>query len=191
MNLRFMNQTVKILAILLLVGILLFDTKAVAMAKNIYFVDVDAPQTTVKGQPYNSKVIEDDFYKIEISYPADHRVKLPLRQMCGISIHGKPTENINFKILRWEILDTEGEKFVPVFRRALKDISVNDVIGKEISTSYASFDSFYSIPSSVKLITIHLEIELTSPEGKKVLVKESIPLKQATFKTSFFEGWNW
>jgi hypothetical protein len=111
--------------------------------------------------------------------------------MCGISIHSTVTENIKLKILRWEILDTEGEKFVPVFRRGLKDINVNDVMGIEISTSYASFDSFYNIPSSVKLITIHLEIELTSPEGEKVLVKESIPLKQATFKTSFFEGWNW
>ena len=192
MKLRFLNQTVRMLAILLVLGTLLFNAKAVAMAKNIYFVDVNASQTNVKGQPFNNKVLKGDFFEISISYPVDHRVKLPLRQMAGIQVRSRTEGVIKFKILKWELKDNSGNIYQPIIDYTNGKNTLVSILGQEEeiigSGLFKSISAYYDILPSVKYITINLDIELTSPEGKKVLVKESIPLKQATFTTSFFEG---
>ena len=161
------------------------------MARHIHFVDVEAPGKTVKGQPFNNKVIKGDFFEVSISYPADHRVKLPLRQMASLQVRSKAENSIGFKILRWELKNKDGNTYEPLINFKKDKTKLAEILQKEETIPHRlsrMFTAYYDIPPSVKHITIDIEIELTSPVGEKVLVKESIPLKQATFTTSFFEG---
>lgn len=193
MRLNTIPRTLTILLIFWFSLNLGFNPEGLAMAsRQIHFVDENAPATVTKDQPHNKRVLEGGFYRLSIGYPEDHRVKLPLRQMSSLAIYSKVKEPITFKISKWEVKDNNGQIFRPIIDRGSGHVTLDEILRKEEVINQGLFryiSAYYDIPPSVKRITIDLEIELTSPEGKKVLVKESIPLKQATFTTSFWEGW--
>jgi hypothetical protein len=173
------------------------------MEKHTYFVDQHAPDhevQEVKGQPsgyrFTGKSHEGDFYHINIYYPVDHRVEMPLKQWAMLRIGGRgeiPT--FKFVIKKWVLRDDKKNVYDQIVRH---DFGYREKglqkIGNILNTEYGfrelteTFNFYYDIPKHVKYLTLEFEVEITSPQGEKITVKDSIPLKRAVFKTSFFEG---
>jgi len=107
-----------------------------------------------------------------------------------------PHAKFNFLIKHWAIKDSKGNLIQGKAEREFggslgrKPGRVEEILDKKYQYKdlAETFSFYYDIPNSVKNLILEFEVEITSPQGEKVTVKDSIPLKRATFKTSFFEG---
>ena len=195
------------LFVILFLTLFLSATKVFAMFKetHTYFVDQNAPNGIVQnwnGQPtaapHTGKSYEGKFYLVTVMYPVDHRVKAPLKQWCMLTIGSKSSREstaFDFQIKNWKLKDDRGNIFETVTKRNFEFLQkgyqhIENILNRKFKCADLDevFNFYYDIPNNIKNLTLEFEIEITSPKGEKITVKDSIPLKRATFKTNFFEG---
>lgn len=176
-------------------------SEAHAMGKHIHYIDETAPDKIYKietGYPsddWTRKVIEGEFYKVVIWYPKDHRnKKLPGKQSALFSIRSLGNEKITYQILNYEISNGAKNYVEKVTydydlkQKGYQDLS--EILNKSYETAGTrpSFNIYSSIPSEETKVNIRFDIEVSSNDGKKARVSETIPLKRSYYQTSFWEG---
>lgn len=189
------------------------NAEALGMLKetHTYFVDRDAPDHLVQNiedyphrvsqaREHTAKSYKGEFYTVSVSYPVHWKFKTSWRHTCGLTVDAKvsndPSERFGFVIKHWAIKDMKGKTLHGQAERQFgstfgeKPGRPEQILNQEFRYKglAESFDFYYDIPKHVKQLTLEFEVEITSPKGEKITVKDSIPLKRATFKTNFFEG---
>lgn len=181
-----MSRIVKFSFIIVLVAVVFHSQEGFAMGRHVHFVDSNYEGKAIKGQPVGEKGTRFEYetsnYSVFINYPADHRVKWPLKQRMTLQVGNYPPVEVTFKVIHWKLIDQNGRE-IPL-KYGITDRG--DFLQKEFVANDIPLDFFSDIPGDINQLTLEFKIEIKTPSGVEILEKK-IPLKRAYFKTTFSE----